>query len=86
MSKQSDRTSMGGAETRFQRTCWTDILNAKTLDEPRRREVTNDLIKKYWKPVYCYLRRKGCSNEAAKDLTQGFFHEIVLGRDLIQPY
>jgi RNA polymerase sigma-70 factor (ECF subfamily) len=38
----------------------------------------------FWKPVYCYLRRKGYDDEPAKDLTQGFFHEIVLGRNLIQ--
>ena len=42
------------------------------------------LLNKYWKPVYCYLRRKGYDNEQAKDLTQGFFHEVVLGRGLIQ--
>jgi len=34
--------------------------------------------------VYCYLRQKGYDNEKAKDLTQGFFHEVVLGRGLIQ--
>jgi len=34
--------------------------------------------------VYCYLRRKGYDNETAKDLTQGFFHEVVLHRELIQ--
>ena len=84
MSKRCDRTSMGGSKERFQTTCWTEILNAKTLDETRRREAVNELIKKYWKPVYCYLRRKGCSNESAKDMTQGFFHEVVLGRELIQ--
>lgn len=43
-----------------------------------------DLLKDYWKPVYCYLRRRGCGNEEAKDLTQGFFQEVVLGRELIQ--
>ena len=42
------------------------------------------MLNKYWKPVYCYLRRKGYDNEQAKDLTQGFFHEVVLGRGLIQ--
>jgi RNA polymerase sigma-70 factor (ECF subfamily) len=42
------------------------------------------LLKRYWKPVYCYLRRKGYDNEQAKDLTQGFFHEVVLGRQLIE--
>jgi RNA polymerase sigma-70 factor (ECF subfamily) len=30
------------------------------------------------------LRHKGYDNEHAKDLTQGFFHEVVLGRELIQ--
>jgi len=42
------------------------------------------LLNRYWKPVYCYLRRHRYDNEQAKDLTQGFFHEVVLGRGLIQ--
>jgi len=46
--------------------------------------LMNDLLKKYWKPVYCYLSRKGFDNERAKDLTQGFFQEIVLKRALIE--
>jgi hypothetical protein len=33
--------------------------------------------------VYCYIRRKGYSNEQAKDLTQSFFHEVVLNRELV---
>jgi RNA polymerase sigma-70 factor (ECF subfamily) len=41
-------------------------------------------LERYWKPVYCYLRRKGYSNEEAKDLTQAFFHEIVLNRRLVE--
>ena len=84
MPKRRDGTSMGGTRDRFQTTLWTEIANAKTLDETRRREAVNELIQKYWKPVYCYLRRKGRSNESAKDMTQGFFHEVVLGRKLIQ--
>ncbi|UCH58461.1 MAG: sigma-70 family RNA polymerase sigma factor, partial [Anaerolineales bacterium] len=40
--------------------------------------------KRYWKPVYCYLRRKGYDNETSKDLTQGFFQEVILGRELVQ--
>jgi DNA-directed RNA polymerase specialized sigma24 family protein len=43
-----------------------------------------ELLATYWKPVYCYLRCKGHDWEGAKDLTQGFFHEIVLGQGLIQ--
>ena len=82
--RRSDKTSMGGAESAFQTTDWSEIRNAKTLDEARRKEVVGSLLRKYWKPVYCYLRFKGYANEPAKDLTQGFFYEIVLGRELIQ--
>ena len=84
MSKYHDKTTMGGARDTFQTTHWTEIIDARTLDETHRRETVNELIGRYWKPVYCYLRRKGCDNERAKDLTQGFFHEVVLGRELIQ--
>lgn len=37
----------------------------------------------YWKPVYCYIRRKGYDNEQAKEFTQGFFCDIVLGNELV---
>lgn len=79
-----DRTEMGDGRDAFETTHWTEILRARTMDDGRRRAVMNELLRRYWKPVYCYLRRKGHQNETAKDLTQGFFHEIVLGRELVQ--
>ena len=82
--KVTGRTSMGGTASRFRTTQWSNILSAQTTDETRRQLILENLIETYWKPVYCYLRRKGCENETAKDLTQGFFSEIVLGRGLIQ--
>jgi RNA polymerase sigma-70 factor (ECF subfamily) len=84
MSKSDKETTMGGAKNVFQTTCWSEILDAKTRDETRRRAVVGNLMQRYWKPVYCYLRHKGHKNETAKDLTQGFFYEIILGRELIQ--
>ena len=84
MSKRYDKTTMGGGEDVFQTTCWTEIINAKTTDETRKKLIINDLLSRYWKPVYCYLRRKGCTNENAKDLTQGFFVDVVLQRKLFQ--
>ena len=68
----------------FRTTQWTQILNARTIDESRRREMLGQLLVQYWKPVYCYLRRKGHRNEQAKDLTQGFFTQVVLDRELVQ--
>ena len=49
---------------------------------PDREAVLAELYQRYWKPIYCYLRSMGFRNEQAKDLTQGFFTEKVLGQDL----
>lgn len=77
-----ERTSMGGQDGRFHTTAWTQMLNLNDQDSSASRGEWAGLVGRYWKPVYCYLRRKGLDNEAAKDLTQGFFSEVVLGRDL----
>ena len=79
-----DKTSMGGEDEAFQTTSWEEIQDAQKSNETHKKEIIDKLLSRYWKPVYCYLRRKGYENESAKDLTQGFFHEIVLERDFIQ--
>ncbi len=78
-----DRTQIGGSNGGFQTTHWTQIISARLDDTARQQEAVGAILGQYWKPVYCYLRRKGSDNEKAKDLTQAFFCEIVLGRDLI---
>jgi RNA polymerase sigma-70 factor (ECF subfamily) len=78
-----DETSMGGTVKAFLTTHWS-LIKGIDSDDERNRSLTNLLIQRYWKPVYFYLRRKGYNNEQAKDLTQGFFHEVVLGRKLVQ--
>ena len=78
----SEPTGMGGARQAFLTTQWTliqDIKDGKDQDQA----LIGFLLKQYWKPVYCYLRHKGHGNEQAKDLTQGFFHEVVLNQDLV---
>jgi DNA-directed RNA polymerase specialized sigma24 family protein len=78
------QTTMGGSHGAFLTTEWTVIDHIRSGDKSSSAVLMNDLLKKYWKPVYCYLRRKGFENEQAKDLTQGFFQEIVLERALIE--
>jgi RNA polymerase sigma-70 factor (ECF subfamily) len=80
---QHDQTSIGGAAGAFLTTHWSLIEKSQSHAEGKS-ALIGLLLGKYWKPVYCYLRRKGYDNEQAKDLTQGFFHEVVLGRGLIQ--
>ena len=76
------QTSMGGHGEAFLTTQWSLIESIKA-GEDRDKTLISFLLEQYWKPVYCYLRRRGYDNEQAKDLTQGFFHEVVLNRDLV---
>ena len=84
MSGSFENTRIGGVNEGFQTTCWTQMMDARTSNEARQRLIVEGLLRQYWKPVYCYLRRKGYHNDKAKDLTQGFFMDIVLQRDLFQ--
>src|SRR5512136_1624843 len=81
--RQNDQTAIGGEGERFLTTHWSAIEGIQS-DEHSSGTLISALLQQYWKPVYCYLRRKGYDNERAKDVTQGFFQEIVLGRDLIR--
>jgi RNA polymerase sigma-70 factor (ECF subfamily) len=83
--RSEDKTDMGGIQEAFLTTHWSLVDNiGASSDSDKKRNLIGLLLKRYWKPVYCYLRRKGYDNDQAKDLTQGFFHEVVLGRQLIQ--
>lgn len=81
---RSDDTQIGGIEGAIQNTQWTLILQARTADEAQRKAIQGELLKCYWRPIYCFIRRKGYSNEDAKDHTQGFFLSATLERDLFQ--
>jgi RNA polymerase sigma-70 factor (ECF subfamily) len=78
----NDQTEMGGTRGAFLTTHWTLIEDIKTSPD-KNIALVDLLLETYWKPVYCYLRRKGRDNEQAKDLTQDFFHEVVLNRNLV---
>ncbi len=79
MSAARDYTTIGGLRSDFPPTEWTRVI------EPALGKVIQDeLVLRYWKPIYSFLRRKGYSNEDAKDLTQGFFTEIILDSNLFQ--
>lgn len=81
---RDDQTEMGGDQVRFLTTHWSLIEAVDSDENGGSRTLISSLLKHYWKPVYCYLRRHGYNNEEAKDLTQDFFHEVVLGRGLFQ--
>ncbi|MHC4281600.1 MAG: hypothetical protein ACYSWZ_01295, partial [Planctomycetota bacterium] len=81
---RDDYTDIGGTGEVFLTTHWSLIQGLDSGDKGGNRALIGLLMNRYWKPIYCYLRRKGYNNEQAKDLTQGFFHEVVLERHLIE--
>jgi len=78
-----DQTDMGGLQEAFLTTHWSLVEHIQS-DNDKDRVLIGLLLDRYWKPVYCFLRQKQYDNEQAKDLTQGFFHEVVLNRNLVQ--
>ncbi len=52
-------------------------MEAGDSQSPRSREALETLCQTYWPPVYSYIRRRGYDREAALDLTQGFFTQLL---------
>ena len=78
-----DQADTGGTAETFLTTHWSLVEGVQKQQDPDR-ALIGLLLERYWKPVYCYIRRQGYPNEEAEDLTQGFFHEVVLNRQLVQ--
>jgi len=79
MGHSNEYTNIGGANLQFPPTEWTRIVGF-SLGE----SIQNEFVHRYWKPVYSFLRHKGHNNEEAKDLTQGFFTEVILDSNLFK--
>jgi RNA polymerase sigma-70 factor (ECF subfamily) len=82
--KRGDKTDMGSPIEEFPPTHWSEIARVRTEDPERRRQILDEILSRYWKPVYVYLRRKGYDHHDAMDLMQGFFEAKVLRRELIR--
>ena len=71
-------TDIGGRAEGFPQTRRSAVWAARSADPAERRRALDVLVTAYWKPVYKYIRLKWREdNEAAKDLTQGFFAQAV---------
>jgi len=82
MSRDNQKDAYGAeAGSWFTRTHWSRIAALKADAAEERREALDFLARRYWKPVYLYLRHRGHDEEQAKDLVQEFFL-VALGNDL----
>ncbi len=72
------------AYAEFRTTCWT-IVNSLGQGTPEEKRCCLDtLYRLYYSPVYAFLRRMGDSPDQAAEITQAFFTDVVLQRDLFE--
>lgn len=62
---------------RFTTTEWSLVLTAGGTDSPESRQALESLCLRYWYPVYAEVRFAGHDAERARDLTQGFFLQLL---------
>jgi RNA polymerase sigma-70 factor (ECF subfamily) len=66
----------------FVTTQWSLVRTAAEQDSPTAGQALQTLCASYWYPLYAHVRRRGHDQEAAQDLTQGFFAQILAKNSL----
>lgn len=61
----------------FPTTDWGLLANVRSATPAAKRAALDILIRRYWRPVYSFLRYSGHPEEPAKDLTQAFFADWI---------
>jgi DNA-directed RNA polymerase specialized sigma24 family protein len=73
-----------GVHRVFATTHWSVVLEAGQTGSADAHTALETLCRAYWYPIYVYMRRKGHGPDEAKDLTQGFFAQLIEKRHLRQ--
>ena len=58
------------------------VLQLRSNSDSHRQRAFEELCHVYWKPLYTFARRGGCSSHDAEDLTQGFLTHLLRTEDL----
>lgn len=58
-------------------TQWSQVLAARDGSGTEARVALESLCQTYWQPLYAYVRHQGYGPEEARDLTQGFFADLL---------
>lgn len=78
MAPMDGSSTQPASQAGFATTRWSLVCAARDAAAPERREHLAELIRLYWRPVYAFIRRRWHKPaEDAKDLTQGFFGDLL---------
>ena len=61
----------------FVTTHWSVVLAADGSESAAAQRALESLCRTYWYPLYAFVRRCGHDTEEARDLTQGFFADML---------
>jgi RNA polymerase sigma factor (sigma-70 family) len=61
----------------FATTDWNMVGRAADAGSAEGRAALEALCRIYWRPLYCFARRRGLAQQDAEDLTQGFFEDLL---------
>ena len=76
-TERFDSTERPAQSAVFATTHWSVVLTAADTAIPGAPEALEKLCGTYWYPLYAYVRREGRGPEAAQDLTQAFFAQLL---------
>ena len=81
MSSENEVGQFGG-NRQFATTQWSVVRAASHENSQAANSALQELCQIYWYPLYTYVRRQGHDANAAADLTQAFFADLLQRDDL----
>ncbi len=71
-----------GGNRQFATTQWSVVRAVGLENSQAANSALQELCQIYWYPLYTYVRRQGHNADAAADLTQAFFADLLMRDDL----
>lgn len=68
---------MSDSYSRCATTQWTLVMRAATEDSDHGRPALEQIVQRYWKPLYSFARQRGFSSSDAEDATQEFLSNLL---------
>lgn len=86
MSHQPDAIPELMQDSNFPTTLWPLVQAAQADDAEQAKDALDTLCRRYWKPMYCAVRRHGYKPDLAQDLVSQFIAQRFLHRSFLNQF